>query len=92
MSESLINWGKEIETATLPRWEELPDIELYMDQVISLVGKYLTPILPKQEQALLTKSMVNNYVKLELIPAPVKKNTPVFTWRFSLPLPCSNKS
>ena len=26
MSESLINWGKEIETATLPRWEELPDI------------------------------------------------------------------
>ena len=73
MSEQLIDWGKEIETATLPRWKELPDIELYMDQVISLVGKYLTPILPKQEQALLTKSMVNNYVKLELIPAPVKK-------------------
>ena len=59
MSEQLIDWGKEIETATLPRWKELPDIELYMDQVISLVGKYLTPILPKQEQALLTKSMLN---------------------------------
>jgi Domain of unknown function (DUF1836). len=88
MSEQLIDWGKEIETATLPRWKELPDIELYMDQVISLVGKYLTPILPKQEQALLTKSMVNNYVKLELIPAPVKKNTPVSTWLSSLPLPC----
>lgn len=66
-------WGNEIETATLPRWDKLPDIELYMDQVISLVSKYLSPILPQKEQPMLTKSMVNNYVKLALIPAPVKK-------------------
>jgi hypothetical protein len=73
MSEPLIDWGKTVETATLPRWDDLPDIELYMDQVISLVGKYLSPILPQGEQILLTKAMVNNYVKLGLIPAPVKK-------------------
>lgn len=73
MTESLSEWGKEIEQAKLPRWDELPDIELYMDQVISLVSKYLSPIVPQSEQALLTKAMVNNYVKLELIPAPVKK-------------------
>ena len=66
-------WGNQIETAALPRWDELPDIELYMDQVINLVSKYLSPILSQQEQPMLTKSMVNNYVKLGLIPAPVKK-------------------
>ena len=65
-------WGNQIETASLPRWDELPDIELYMDQVINLVSKYLSPILSQQEQPMLTKSMVNNYVKLGLIPAPVK--------------------
>lgn len=73
LTKSLVDWGKEVETASLPRWDDLPDIELYMDQVISLVSKYLSPILPQKEQALLTKAMVNNYVKLELIPAPVKK-------------------
>ena len=26
---------------TLPRWDALPDLELYMDQVTSLVGRYL---------------------------------------------------
>lgn len=66
-------WGNQIETAALPRWDELPDIELYMDQVINLVSKYLGPILSHQDQPMLTKSMVNNYVKLGLIPAPVKK-------------------
>lgn len=73
MQETLADWGKNIEAATLPRWDDLPDIELYMDQVINLVGRYLTPILTTQSQVLLTKSMVNNYVKLGLIPAPVKK-------------------
>ena len=27
----------------LPPWEELPDLELYMDQVLSLVSRYLPP-------------------------------------------------
>jgi hypothetical protein len=73
MSENLIEWSKQIENVTLPRWHDLPDIELYMDQVINLLVRYLTPILPEQDQPLLTKSMVNNYVKLEMIPPPVKK-------------------
>ena len=42
---------------TLPRWRELPDLELYMDQVTSLVCRYL------QDDRELTASMVNNYVK-----------------------------
>ena len=57
---------------TLPRWEELPDFELYMDQVLSLVGRYLRK-RPDSEERPLTSSMVNNYVKLKVLPPPVSK-------------------
>ena len=57
---------------TLPAWEELPDFELYMDQVLSLAGRYLQK-LPTGEARPLTSSMVNNYVKQKLMPPPVSK-------------------
>lgn len=57
---------------SLPKWEELPDIELYMDQVITLMTKYFGGLSANGEP-LLTPSMINNYVKNEIIPAPVKK-------------------
>ena len=52
---------------TLPRCNELPDLELYMDQVTSLIGRYL------KDDRELTASMVNNYVKHKAMPAPVRK-------------------
>ena len=52
---------------TLPRWRDLPDLELYMDQVTSLVGRYL------KDDRELTASMVNNYVKHKAMPAPIRK-------------------
>ncbi|MGC6770240.1 DUF1836 domain-containing protein [Enterococcus sp. LJL128] len=70
---SLKDWGEELRNIHLPRWHELPDIELYMDQVITLVEKYLSPLITSEKHTLLTSSMVNNYVKLGLIPAPKKK-------------------
>ncbi len=57
----------------LPRWGSLPDIELYMDQVIILLDKYLGPFMKREGEKLITASMVNNYVKQGLVPAPVKK-------------------
>jgi hypothetical protein len=53
----------------LPRWEELPDFELYMDQVLAFVAKHLHC----QDDKSLTSSMVNNYVKMGVVPAPIKK-------------------
>lgn len=53
----------------LPAWEELPDFGLYMDQVVSLVNRYLGE-LPGYESRQLTPSMINNYVKQKLLPAP----------------------
>lgn len=63
---------KQRSNCRLPRWEDLPDIELYMDQVITLMGKYFGKFSTKDEP-LLTPSMINNYVKNNIIPAPVKK-------------------
>ena len=60
------------EARTLPRWNELPDFGLYMDQVISLMERYLgTPAGTGEKR--LTPSMVNNYVKIGAIPSPIKK-------------------
>lgn len=56
----------------LPRWDELPDLELYMDQVLSLMERYLGAY-PGFDRKGLTASMVNNYVKSGVMPAPVKK-------------------
>lgn len=60
------------ESFHLPRWNELPDLELYMDQVITLINKYISP-LSADTDAPLTPSMINNYVKLDILPAPIKK-------------------
>ncbi|NTW90617.1 MAG: DUF1836 domain-containing protein [Erysipelotrichaceae bacterium] len=53
----------------LPRWEELPNIELYKEQVLELLELYLKPLGVRP----ITASMINNYTKLNLIPAPIKK-------------------
>ena len=58
--------------AGLPAWEQIPDIELYMDQVIALMTRYLGPTA-EDGSKILTASMVNNYVKTGLVPAPAKK-------------------
>ena len=57
----------------LPRWAELPDLALYLDQVLGLLEKYLAPLFPYAAGPVMTASMVNNYVKQRLVPPPVKK-------------------
>lgn len=57
----------------LPYWDELPEIDLYMDQVIVLMEKYLSFHKTNDNDTIITHSMINNYVKLGIMPAPVKK-------------------
>lgn len=74
VAEKLTRWERFLDTYRLPEWEELPKIDLYLDQVIALVNQYLGFfVYDPEEEKLLTPSMVNNYVKLRLIPAPVRK-------------------
>lgn len=68
----LQSWESKLLDHKLPLWSELPVFELYMDQVIVLVNNYLS-ILEAGEERVLTPSMINNYVKQKIVPAPVKK-------------------
>ena len=54
--------------------EEIPNIDLYMDQVLSFINertRYLSRN-PKEDK-LFTKTMINNYAKTKILPPPVKK-------------------
>ena len=56
------------------RPEELPDIELYMDQVTTFMEQRLKPASRNPEDdKIMTKTMINNYVKNHLMPPPDKK-------------------
>lgn len=54
--------------------DEIPNIDLYMDQVTTLMDTKLrsTARYPKEDK-ILTKTMINNYAKNELLPPPIKK-------------------
>ena len=69
----LQRWQTYMENYTLPSWEALPDMELYMDQVVSLVNRYLDLIPHDEKNPVLTASAVNNYVRLRVMPAPDRK-------------------
>ena len=63
----------EIGAFHLPRFHELPDVGLYMDQVVSIIDKYFKVLDRDDDKPIITPSMVNNYVKLGIIPPPDKK-------------------
>ena len=56
------------------RAEDIPDIDLYMDQVTTFMGTHLKHSTRNpEEDKILTKTMINNYAKNDLLPPPVKK-------------------
>ena len=56
-----------------PRFNELPEIELYIDQVICVLQKYLAIFSKNKDIPVITPSMINNYVKQDVIKPPIKK-------------------
>ena len=56
------------------RAEDIPDIDLYMDQVTTFMESHLKHSTRNpQADKILTKTMINNYAKNDLLPPPVKK-------------------
>lgn len=53
--------------------EEIPGIDLYMDQVTTFMEEHLKNTKRYPEDKVLTKTMINNYAKNNLLPPPVKK-------------------
>lgn len=69
----------------IPRWNELPDLDLYLDQVVTYIDKYLSNYIKTdidnknndekelKDTTCVTKTMINNYVKQNIMEPPVKK-------------------
>jgi DNA-binding transcriptional MerR regulator len=55
-----------------PRFTELPDIYLYKDQVVETLNAHLTLFFSEADRPV-TDTMINNYVKLKVLPPPVRK-------------------
>ena len=51
----------------------LPNIDLYMDQVTTFMDEHLTHSRRREQDKILTKTMINNYAKNDLLPAPERK-------------------
>ena len=71
--EELKKMMEEISKISYIRPNEVPDIELYMDQVTTFMDQHLEGTKRYSEDKLLTKTMINNYTKNDLLPSPVKK-------------------
>ncbi len=58
-----------LDQSFLPEYDQIPDVGLYLDQVV----KYLNGYLDSYPELSVTGSMISNYVKLKLVPKAVKK-------------------
>lgn len=52
---------------------DVPNINLYMDQVTTFMDEHLSDVKRHEDDKILTKTMINNYTKNNLLPPPVKK-------------------
>ena len=52
---------------------KIPEIDLYMDQVLTFMNGNLDNVKRYESDKVLTKTMINNYAKNHLLPAPEKK-------------------
>ncbi len=73
IKKSLENWLNELNNFSFKNYEELPDIDLYMDQVVTFLDKQLYIFQNNTLDKQITSSMINNYVKGEVLPSPISK-------------------
>ena len=66
IAAKLRRWEKYLQKFRLPSWEEIPDIGLYMEQVVSVLKDYLDYLPPElKEEQIITSSTINNYVRTQ---------------------------
>ena len=73
IKKTLENWLNELNHFSFKNYEELPDIELYMDQVVTYLEKQLQIFQTSSLDKQITSSMINNYVKGNVVSAPISK-------------------
>lgn len=70
-SEKILN--NIIENNMIIDEKHIPGIDMYMDQVTTFMDKFLKNNKRFEDDKILTKTMINNYAKNDLLPPPVKK-------------------
>lgn len=74
VEKKLRRWEKYINEYRLPAWEDIPDLGLYMEQVLSLLTEYLDYLPPElKDEQFITAATINNYVRNRYMPKPFKK-------------------
>ena len=53
--------------------EDIPNIDLYVDQVTTFIEAQLESVKRNEDEKILTKTMINNYTKNHVLPSPEKK-------------------
>ena len=71
--EKIKEWAQEMENYEAIPWDRLPEIDLYMDQVITYMDRQLDGFQRIKANKLLTPSMINNYVKDKVLDRPEQK-------------------
>lgn len=56
----------------MPRWNDFPTIDIYLDQLVTYLDQNLRTYAAGNP-TIITKTMINNYVKQQVIPPPEKK-------------------
>lgn len=73
MKKAILDLLDKLNTIEYINPESIPNIELYMDQVTSFFDGQLESSKRHEDDKLLTKTMINNYTKNDLLPPPLKK-------------------
>ena len=60
VSECFKEWEAHLNEKKIPKWEELPSLELYMDQVLVLLNKYTDIFIITDGGNAITAPMINN--------------------------------
>jgi len=77
ITHELDTWLKSLPDRHPVSWDQLPDIGLYMDQVLTYVDRQLGLFRQTGQEHVLTPAMINNYIKDSLLPrAELKKYAP----------------
>ncbi|GAB6107850.1 DUF1836 domain-containing protein [Fusibacter bizertensis] len=72
INNELYDYATAMARVKLIRWHEMPEFSIYSDQLLQLVRDELS-FMSFNGDVLVTKSMVNNYVKWGMMPKPIKK-------------------
>lgn len=74
VASKLRRWEGYMNNYHLPEWHSIPNIGLYMEQVILILQEYLDYLPPElKEETFLTAATINNYVRKQIMPEPVHK-------------------